>query len=92
MGKRDFAKMLVCECAGFAVKGFLIGFVLAATVTYVIYYGSSFSFSSLAFTMPWAYVAAAFAVTLTILGISVAFALRKAQAGSIVDALRAEAL
>lgn len=92
MGKRAFAKMLLCECAGFAVKGFLIGFALAAAATYVIYYGSSFSFASIGFTMPWAYVAVALAVTLSILAISVAFALLKAQAGSIVEALRAEAM
>lgn len=92
MGKRAFAKMLACECAEFAVKGFLIGFALAAAATYVIYYGSSFSFASIGFTMPWAYVAIALAVTLAILGVSVAFALHKAQAGSIVEALRAEAM
>lgn len=92
MGKRDFAKMLVCECAGFAVKGFLIGFVLAGIVTYAIYYAASFSFASIGFTMPWTYVGTAFVITLGILAISVAFALRKAQSGSIVDALRAEAL
>lgn len=92
MGKRAFAKMLACECAEFAVKGFLIGFALAAAATYVIYYGSSFSFASIGFTMPWAYVAVALGVTLAILGISVAFALHKAQAGSIVEALRAEAM
>ncbi len=92
MGGRAFAKMLVCECAGFAAKGFLIGFALAAVATYAIYYGSSFSFASLAFTMPWAYVAAALAVTLAVLALSVAFALRKSRASSIVEALRAEAM
>lgn len=92
MDRRAFAKMLACECAGFAVRGFLIGFVLAGITTYAIYYASSFSFASIGFTMPWAYVGIALAVTLAILAISVAFALRKAQSGSIVDALRAEAL
>ena len=92
MDRRAFAKMLACECAGFAVRGFLIGFVLAGIATYAICYASSFSFASIGFTMPWAYVGIALAVTLAILAISVAFALRKAQSGNIVDALRAEAL
>lgn len=92
MGDRAFARMLVYECASYAVRGLAIGLVAATGATYLFYYGSSMSFTGLSFTLPWASVGLAVAVVLLVLALSVAFALRRSHASSVVDALRADAV
>lgn len=90
MGDRAFARMLIYECASYALRGLAIGLVIAVAVTYLFYRAINLSFVGIAFDLPWAYVGVAVVVVLAILALSVIFALRKSHASSVVDALRAD--
>ncbi|WP_290995969.1 ABC transporter permease [Gordonibacter sp.] len=92
MGNRAFARMLAYECASYAVRGLVIGLVIAIAVAYALYLATTQSFMGLAFTLPWPYLGAAVAVVLVVLALSVAYALHRARAGSIVEALRTDAI
>lgn len=92
MGDRAFARMLVYECASYAVRGFSLGVLVAAAATFLLYQAARMSFTGLAFELPWPSVGAAVVVVLVVLVLSVVFALHKSHASSVVDALRADAL
>ncbi|WP_139652371.1 ABC transporter permease [Raoultibacter phocaeensis] len=92
MGDRAFARMLVYECASYAVRGLAIGLAVALGATYLLYWAVNLSFTGLVFALPWGYVGVAVAVVLAVLALSVAFALRRSHASSVVDALRADAV
>lgn len=90
MGDRAFARMLTYECASYAVRGLTIGLLAAVGTTFLLHQAMSLAFTGLAFTLPWPYVGLAVAVVLAVLVLSVAFALRKSHASSVVEALRAD--
>ena len=92
MGGRAFARMLVYECASYAVRSLLAGLALACGVTFALYHAVRLSFAGISFTVPWGSVAAGFALVLVILALSVAYALKRSHAQNIVEALRADAL
>lgn len=92
MGNRAFARMLAYECASYAVRGLVIGLAVAIAVAYALYMATTQAFAGLAFTLPWLYIGAAVAVVLAVLALSVAYALHRARAGSIVEALRTDAI
>ena len=92
MGDRAFARMLVCECASYALRGLVIGLVLAIAVAWLLYQALGIAFEGVGFSLPWAYIGAAVALVLVVLAISVAFALRKSHAANVVEALRADAV
>ena len=92
MGDRAFARMLAYECASYAVRGLVIGLIAATATTFFLYQAARLSCSGLEFGLPWPYVGAAVAVVLAVLAVSVAFALHKSHASSVVDALRADAV
>ena len=92
MDDKAFARMLLCECASYALRGFVAGVVIALGVTGLLYWATSLSFAGLSFAVPWAYVGAAAVVVCLVLAASVVFALHKSHAGSVVEALRAEAV
>ena len=92
MGDRAFARMLVCECASYALRGLVIGLVLAIAVAWLLYQALGIAFEGIGFSLPWVYVGAAVALVLVVLAISVAFALRKSHAANVVEALRADAV
>ena len=92
MGGRAFARMLVYECASYALRGLVIGLAVATIVAYLLHRAMSLSFAGVAFTLPWPYVGLAVTVVLAVLALSVVYALRRARAGSIVEALRADAI
>ncbi len=92
MGDRAFARMLVCECASYALRGLVIGLVLAIAVAWLLYQALGIAFEGVGFALPWAYIGAAVALVLVVLAISVAFALRKSHAANVVEALRADAV
>lgn len=91
MGRRDFRRMIGCECAVFAFEGFAIGMLLGFAASAAMYYGASLSFAAMPFTLPWAYLAASFVLTLAILAASVAFALGKTRKATIAETLRSDA-
>ena len=92
MGDRAFARMLVCECGSYALRGLVAGLVLAVLVAWALYRALGIAFTGIAFSLPWAYIGAAVALVLVVLAISVAFALRKSHAANVVEALRADAV
>lgn len=92
MGNRAFARMLAYECASYALRGLAIGLAAAALATYGLYRATSLAFAGLAFTLPWGYVAAAVAIVGAVLALSVAYALHRSHAASIVDSLRSDAI
>ena len=92
MGDRAFARMLVCECASYALRGLVIGSVLAIAVAWLLYQALGIAFEGVGFSLPWAYIGAAVALVLVVLAISVAFALRKSHSANVVEALRADAV
>lgn len=92
MGNRAFARMLAYECASYAIRGLVVGLAVAIAVAFLLYQATTQSFTGLAFTLPWPYIGAAVAVVLAVLVLSVAYALHRARAGSIVEALRTDAI
>lgn len=92
MGDRAFARMLVCECASYALRGLVAGLVLAVLVAWALYQALGIAFRGVDFSLPWPYVGAAVALVLVVLAISVAFALHKSHAANVVEALRADAV
>lgn len=92
MGGRAFARMLACECASYAARGLAIGLAAATAVAWALHQATALAFEGLAFSLPWPYVGAAVGMVLAVLALSVAYALARARAGSIVEALRADAI
>ena len=92
MGGRAFARMLACECASYAARGLEIGLAAATAVAWALHQATALAFEGLAFSLPWPYVGAAVGMVLAVLAMSVAYALARARAGSIVEALRADAI
>lgn len=92
MGNRAFARMLAYECASYALRGLAIGLAAAAAATYGLYRATSLAFAGLSFDLPWGHVGAAVAIVGAVLALSVAYALRRSHAASIVDSLRSDAI
>ena len=92
MGNRAFRRMIAYECASFAVRGFLIGLALACAVELLLTQAMRQSFTTYAFELPLLQVALAAALVLGVIVISVAYALKRSRAASIVDALREDAI
>ena len=92
MGERAFRRMILAECADYALRGLVLGAALALAVELVLWRAMSLSVSGLEFAVPWGHLALAFAVVVGVLAASVAYALRKTHAMNLVEALRAEAL
>lgn len=92
MGERSFARMLVCECASYALRGLLAGLALAILVAWGLYQALGVAFAGVSFALPWAYIGAAVALVLVVLAVSVIFALRRSHAANVVEALRADAV
>ena len=64
----------------------------AAVVAWALHQATALAFEGLAFSLPWPYVGAAVGMVLAVLALSVAYALARARAGSVVEALRADAI
>ena len=91
LGPRGFRRMLVAECASYALRGLGIGLVFSVGVV-VLFWAALRSAVGVSFELPWGYVAGAIAGVVAVLGLSVAYALRRSHALSIVEALRADAI
>ena len=93
MDNRAFARMMLCECAGYAVKALALGLGLAFVVAFVISKIFALSFESGAgLPIHWGYVGASVAGVIVVLAISVAYGLRRSHALNGVEALRADAI
>lgn len=92
MGNRAFWRMIALECASYALRGLVIGLVLGAAVTFMIFQAMSLSFAGLDFEMPLGWVLGAIGLVVGVLALSTLYALRKSSAGSIVQTLREDAV
>lgn len=92
MGNRAFWRMIALECASYALRGLIIGLVLGATVTFMVFQAMSLSFAGLDFEMPLGWVLGAIGLVVGVLALSTLYALRKSSAGSIVQTLREDAV
>lgn len=92
MGNRAFWRMIALECASYALRGLIIGLVLGATVTFMVFQAMSLSFAGLDFEMPLGWVFGAIGLVVGVLALSTLYALRKSSAGSIVQTLREDAV
>lgn len=90
MSSGQFHRMIVDECASFGLKGLVPGLVIATGVAYLVWIAIAQSLSNLTFTLPWAYVGVAVAMTVAVMAVSVAYGLHRCNADNIIDALRAE--
>ena len=91
LGPKGFRRMLVAECASYALRGLGFGLVFSVGVVWLFWTALSSSVD-LSFELPWGYVAGAVAGVVAVLGLSVAYALRRSHALNIVEALRADAI
>lgn len=92
MGNRAFWRMIAIECASYALRGLIIGLVLGAGVTFMVFQAMSLSFAGLDFEMPLGWVLGAIGLVVGVLALSTLYALRKSSAGSIVQTLREDAV
>ena len=90
MGNRAFRRMIAYECASYALRGFVIGFVLAVFASFGLYQSMALSYSTYEFQLPWLQIGISAAIVLVVILVSVAYALARTRAASIVEALRAE--
>ena len=92
MGDRAFAKMMVYECASYALRGLAGGIVLAAGISWLMWNSMELAFSGIGLAMPMPYVLLACAGAAVVLALSAAYALRRSHAQNLVEALRCDAL
>ena len=92
MGNRAFRRMIAYECASYALRGFAIGFTLAAVAAVFMYQAMQLSFSTYQFGLPWLQIALSAAVVLVVVLVSVVYALRRSRSSSVVEALREDAI
>jgi putative ABC transport system permease protein len=92
LGPKGFRRMLVAECASYALRGLGFGLVFSVGVVWLFWRTALSSSVDLSFALPWGYVAGAVAGVVAVLGLSVAYALRRSHALNIVEALRADAI
>ena len=90
MGNRAFRRMIAYECASYALRGFVIGFVLAAFASFGLYQSMALSYSTYEFQLPWLQIGVSAVIVLAVILVSVAYALARTRAASIVEALRTE--
>lgn len=92
MGPRAFRRMIAYECASYALRGFALGFALAVAIHAILFETMSDAFTSFTFTLPWPQVGLSAAIALAVILVSVAYALRASRTGSVVEALRSDAI
>ena len=92
MGERAFRRMILVECADYALRGLALGALLSLVVELFLWQAMSLSVSGITPAVPWAHIAMAFALVVAVLAASAIYALRKTHAMNLVEALRADAL
>ena len=88
LSNRQFRAMIMDECAVWCLRGLVPGIVLSLGVSWLLFRSVSGSMTGMTFTLPWGYVALAFAMTAIAIAASVAYGMRRCKADSVVEALR----
>ncbi len=92
MGESAFRRMIACECASYALRGFAIGLALAAIAAAFLTQAMTYSFTTFTLEPPIAEAAAAAGIVLAVIVVSAAYALRRSHAANVVEALRDDAI
>ena len=88
MDNKMFRKMIVRECASYAVRGLALGLILAFAAIGGLLFIAGGVLVDAAFALPPAWIALAALEVLFVLAISTVYALRKSSAGNVVESLR----
>lgn len=91
MGQGAFRKMVVYECASYALRGLGWGLALSLTISFLLYRSTELVSRGAGFELPWASMGAACLISAAVLGVSVVFALHKGHTSNVVEALRTDA-
>lgn len=83
-----FRRMIVRECASYAIRGLALGLSLAFAAIAALLNITGGVLVDAALALPPAWIALAAIVVLIVLGLSTAYALRKSNSGSVVESLR----
>lgn len=89
---RQFRSMIVDECVAWCARGLVPGILLSLVASWLLWRVVSGSMTGLAFTLPWIYVALAFAMTAVTVGVSVAYGMHRCKADNVVEALRMDSI
>ncbi|MBM6777917.1 ABC transporter permease [Collinsella tanakaei] len=92
MGDSAFRRMIAYECASYALRGFMIGFAIAALATFGLYQSMVISYSTYEFSLPWPQVGISVLAVAVVIAASVAYALARNRSWSIVESLRDDAI
>ncbi len=87
---RQFRRMIVDECVGFGLRGFVPGILVATVVSWLLYCVVTNSMTGLVFALPWTYVALALGMTVAAMLVSVAYGMHRCKADNVVEVLRAD--
>lgn len=88
MDNMMFRKMIIRECASYAVRGLACGMLLAFCAISLIFNIAGGVFIDVAFAMPLRWIGLSAVLVLFVLTLSTIYALRKCDRGSIVESLR----
>lgn len=88
MDNKMFRKMIVRECASYAVRGLALGLILAFAAIGGLLFIAGGVLVDAALALPPTWIALAALVVLFVLAISTAYALRKSNTGNVVESLR----
>lgn len=83
-----FRKMIVRECASYAIRGLALGLILAVGAISGLLFIAGGVLVDARFALPPAWIALAALVVLFVLAASTAYALRKSNANNVVESLR----
>lgn len=88
MDNRMFYRMIARECASYAVRGLVIGLLLAAGVSFLLYQAMGLSFEGIDYMLPLLWIGIAIVSVFVVLIVSVIYALMHCRTSSVVQALR----
>ena len=83
-----FRKMIIRECASYAIRGLALGLILAVGAISGLLFIAGGVLVDARFALPPAWIALAALVVLFVLAASTAYALRKSNANNVVESLR----
>lgn len=90
LSNRQFRSMVAQECLGYGIRGLIPGLIASVLVSYLLYSMVNLSMQGVGFTLPWAYLGIAIALTFLTMLISVAYGMHRCKADNVVEALRSD--
>lgn len=88
MSDKQFNRMIVSECIGYGLRGFIPGIIVAAGICWLFSVVVTQAMRGIGYLFPWTYLWLALVLVALALAMSAFFGLRKAKSGNVVEALR----